>query len=658
MLTTIIEDMDGNVINRQTYIRDYPFNNFSFKKKRKKIVFNPSFFDELDFSLGVLVPDMSHNDFIIYFLNESLLDYFNISLDEVKGAYLFDSLEFLNDFDIKEMLFDSYNNDNDLEFKILRYVENILVSSNVYKFFRFNDKLYFKISNSDDLDILNKSNKETIENSSLSVGIVQANKWIYGNETFCKMYGVDMSNIHELEIFNKDIISREFASVEELKYILDDILNRRQFFFQDNLTLNHNGEIRYLTEIIYPTSFNNHPAIEVVFIDQTKEKRLKKEFADLNRKKEIILKLGKLAVCQVKDGKPFWSNEIFSIFEIPPSELDLSRTVNSIYEFFDIIKDFIIKTDLISLYKEIDNQKDESSKFNLNFRIKTKKGNIKFINCEFILYGEEPLTLTGFAQDISYEENLKNELNYQLGEYEKLYMELKDSKRILEEELEKKSQILEYIYIKLNFNLNIFIHLLGAHLDSNPQISDNYYNVFKKRIEILCRDNVISQSLESYDQLNFKDFMGIFISEYYPKLFKSSTVNCSIDGDILFYRDEIDLIYLILCEYFLNILKLEENEVERFDVDGFVEEDFIRISIRASNYEKLDSDYMKCLEFLSEIENGRLHDLSMDSDENMVEMRITFEKHRPSSANALSDKSSLKDDGSGAEDHDLREDSS
>lgn len=628
MLTTIIEDMDGNIINKQTYIRDYPFNNLSFKKKRRKITFNPSFLDELDFSLGVLIPDMSRDDFLICFLNRSLLDYFNISLNEVKGAYLFGSLDFLNDLNIKDLIFDSYKNNQDLEFKVLHYVEDILITSNIYKFFRFKNRLYFKISNSDDLDVLNKSNKESIENSNLSVGIIQANKWVYGNRTFCKINNVDMSNIHELEIFNKNIISREFASVDDLKYILDDILNRKQFFFQDNIEMNYNGEIRYITEFIYPTSFNNQPAIEIIFIDQTKEKKLKNEFIDLNRKKEIILKLGKLAVCQVNEGKVFWSNEIFSIFEIPPNQLNLSKDISTIEEFFDIIKDFIIKTDLISLYEEISEQKEESTEFNLNFRIRTQKSNIKFINCEFILYGENPLVLTGFAQDVSYEESLKNELNYQLSEYEKLYGQLQQSKRNLEEELEKESFILEYVYNKLNKNLNIFIYLLSSYLDSNQTISDNYYDVFQKRIEILCRDNIISQKIEYYEQLSFDDFIHILLDKHYSKLFKSSSIDFNIDRDIVFSRDEIDILYIILCEYFLIVLKIEEKEIERFTIDGSIEDEYIKISIKAFNNEKMDLDHLDALEFLKHLENTRLYDISFENDELATEVKILFKNDK------------------------------
>ena len=112
------------------------------------------------------------------------------------------------------------------------------------------------------------------ENSKVSVGIIQNNKWVYGNRTFCRINGVTHHDIEKLPVFNENIIKRESISLDELKYILSDILNRKQFFFQDNVELRKDGEIYYIREFIYPTSFNNKPAIEVIFLDLTEEKRI------------------------------------------------------------------------------------------------------------------------------------------------------------------------------------------------------------------------------------------------------------------------------------------------------------------------------------------------------------------------------------------------
>ena len=154
--------------------------------------------------------------------------------------------------------------------------------------------------------------------------------------------------------------------------------------------------------------------------------------------------------------------------------------------------------------------------------------------------------------------------------------------------------------------------------------------------------------------------MNVFINDYYSKLFKSSMVNCNIEGDILFYRDDIDLIYLILCEFFINILKMEETDIERLDIEGYLEDDSIRISIKAFNYERIDLQYLKVLEFFREIDSN-MHDLSIDSDEKVTELRILFENSSKNDENALSESTGFNDKESRVKGNglsDSREDSS
>ena len=170
MITNIIEDMDGRIISKQNYISAY--NSYEFTPETRIKKESHKFLDEFDFLLGML------------------FKYYSFSTDNAVGSYLFKSMKFLEELNIKELLFDSFNNNNPLEFKVLRYIEDILVSADIYKFFRFKDKLYFQLDKSSDLDILNKSSQETIENSKVSVGIIQNNKWVYGNRTFCRINGV------------------------------------------------------------------------------------------------------------------------------------------------------------------------------------------------------------------------------------------------------------------------------------------------------------------------------------------------------------------------------------------------------------------------------------------------------------------------------------
>lgn len=815
MITNIIEDMDGRIISKQSYINAYNSYDFTPETRIKKE--SQKFLDEFDFLLGMLIPDESRNDFIISYLNKELRKYYSFSTDNAVGSYLFKSMKFLEELNIKELLFDSFNNDNPLEFKVLRYIEDILVSADIYKFFRFKDKLYFQLDKSSDLDILNKSSQETIENSKVSVGIIQNNKWVYGNRTFCRINGVTHHDMEKLPVFNENIIKRESASLDELKYILSDILNRKQFFFQDNVELRKDGEIYYIREFIYPTSFNNKPAIEVIFLDLTEEKRIEKEFDDLNRKLEAVLKLGKLAVCKVEQGRIYWSKEIFSTLGIAPEKLNLSQPVDTIEEFFHIIDEFLLKTDRFSsntelytksskyddnyntnihnkdssnkednyntnlqnneyddsynsynenknpnekqdssnlkltninmdsldfalspnsskgdsglknqlwglkphatiknqktdsknldtdlkkphatiknrnpdllehpkassvdsefedlilnnnvsidstptksyiynsnsessveldylniydkindgnnnpdfsnLYDEISRQKSESDNINVKFGIKTKNDNIKIINCDFIIYGENPLNITGYAQDITYDESLNNEFKQQLVNYNKLYAELNGSKIKMMKELEKKYQILDETYFNINHNLELFIYLLSSYLSGNPDNLDNYYRIVQKRIEILFFNSKMHQKLETTNEIEFREFISNIVFYAFRDILKTASIEIDVASGIRIKRNEIDLLYLILCEFLLNSIDLNDNEFSNIVFKVSEDENHIYLDIMGEMMKSVDMDCLDLLKFVKRFKTTRLEDISIEDNDKTVRMLVKF----------------------------------
>ncbi len=842
MITNIIEDMDGRIISKQSYISAY--NSYEFTPETRIKKESQKFLDEFDFLLGMLIPDESRNDFIISYLNKELRKYYSFSTDNAVGSYLFKSMKFLEELNIKELLFDSFNNDNPLEFKVLRYIEDILVSADIYKFFRFKDKLYFQLEKSSDVDILNKSSQETIENSKVSVGIIQNNKWVYGNRTFCRINGVTHHDIEKLPVFNENIIKRESASLDELKYILSDILNRKQFFFQDNVELRRDGEIYYIREFIYPTSFNNKPAIEVIFLDLTEEKRIEKEFDDLNRKLEAVLKLGKLAVCKVEQGRIYWSKEIFSTLGIAPEKLNLSQPVDTIEEFFHIIDEFLLKTDRFSsntelynneyddnhnthlqnneyddnhnthlsnkegnyntnlqnneyddsynsynenknpnekhdssnlkltninmdsfdfalspnsskgdsglknqlwglkphadiknqktdsknldtdyikphatiknqktdsknldtdyikphadiknrnpdllehpkassvdsefeklilnnnvsidstptksyiynsnsessveldylniydkindgnnnpdfsnLYDEISRQKSESDNINVKFGIKTKNDNIKIINCDFIIYDENPLNMTGYAQDITYDESLNSEFKQQLVNYNKLYAELQDSKNKLMKELEKKYRLLDETYFNINHNLELFMYLLSSYLSNNPDNLDNYYRIVQKRIEILFFNSKMHQKLETTNEIEFREFISNIVFYAFRDILKTASIEIDVDSGILIKRNEIDLLYLILCEFLLNSIDLNDNEFSNIVFKVSEDENHIYLDIMGEMMKSVDMDCLDLLKFVKRFKTTRLEDISIEDNDKTVKMLVKF----------------------------------
>ena len=101
MITNIIEDMDGRIISKQNYISAY--NSYEFTPETRIKKESQKFLDEFDFLLGMLIPDESRNDFIISYLNKELRKYYSFSTDNAVGSYLFKSMKFLEELNIKEL---------------------------------------------------------------------------------------------------------------------------------------------------------------------------------------------------------------------------------------------------------------------------------------------------------------------------------------------------------------------------------------------------------------------------------------------------------------------------------------------------------------------------------------------------------------------------
>ena len=97
---------------------------------------------------------------------------------------------------------------------------------------------------------------------------------------------------------------------------------------------------------------------------------------------------------------------------------------------------------------------------------------------------------------------------------------------------------------------------------------------------------------------------------------------------------------------------MEETDIESIDIEGYVEDDLIKISIKAFNYEKINLQYLEVLEFFREIDSN-IHDLSIDSDEKVTELWVLFENSSLKDRNALSKRIGFNDKEFNGKDKDL-----
>lgn len=638
MIKFIVEDMEGNLICEQSYLDSY--NIYKISSKREEIAAESiDFLDGLEYYMGSLAINEEGNDFLITFLNEELVKKTEWDLEDLIGSYFFESIKFFSDMKLRKLILDAYQNGENLDLIMLKYVEDILISAYAFSFFRINEKFYFKLSKSNDYFIINRANQESVEDSNIGYGIIESNKWAYANGKFCELFGISKDDLEDCPLINKNIIRREKTKKEDLSNIFNDTLNRTNYFFQDEIEILIGGETRYFTEMISPISFNDSPAVQVIFLEHSHEKRISLAFDELNEKLDSFLNLAKLALCNVKDGRIYWSNEIYSFFEISPDEFNPKNSVNTLDEFLDLFGDFILKTDLSGAYEEASNQKEESDHVNISFRIRTNSLNIKWINFNFVIHSENPLNMIGYMQDLSSDECLKMGLKNQLDEYRSMYMQSENSKYELEEEVNQKSMIINGVYDGVNHNLDLFLELLN-YLHKSGQEDCNHVSLLLTSIAKALFENELNENFGFNDKRSFRKTIKTMKDHYFHDSFNNIRVKLNIGDEIFLKRSEVCSLFIIFWALIFHCIELkhssgcreDDSSLSSFELNEYIDgidiemknKESFSIRIRTEDLKYSNGSSKDFNSFLEEVEKGLLWNLNLEFLNYCVELKFNL----------------------------------
>lgn len=550
MITFVIEDMVGNLIKK---IEDFHSSNlFKYSEKREDVpeVSNKSFMDALSYGINIQSPVNGGMDFLIHFFNKYTLDALGCKLEDAQGRYYSEFSPIWEKLGFVDIWREVCRTEEPMKVKQLIYVEDVLVSACIYNFFYLNGKVYQTFTDATDLFVLDQCNKESIENSFLSVGIVQDNKWVYGNKVFCETNNVDKENVGEFP-FDLNMIISSSTDKNELKNILVDILNRKRFFFSGDIKVNIKGKEIWLRQFITPTTYNNLSAIQIAALIITEEKNRENEILRLDKHLRTLQKLSKLTIGHLYDGKIHWSDEVYDIFEVPISEqiFDVDNFDNP-YDHYKIFLKFLLKNDFLKLKHEIIKSKKENdyNEFNVTCKIRTGRGNIKTLFLHITILSRSPkLEGIGYIQDITEEVNREAELKNILYEYENLVSDLTEFKKELELNIKEKNLLLDEFNFGVKNNLNIIFNLLDLDIPVNSKDLNSIIDITKDRINlaaIVLEKGFISENLH---EINFKDSLS-YVINYLLKLYGSKiSINADIE-EIYFSNDKVILLGLILNE--------------------------------------------------------------------------------------------------------------
>ena len=578
MISVILKDMDNNIIRRTDDINPEVFYVPAEIREEVSEINNKNFLNALPYGITVSSVIDEGKDFLIQFINQNALNYIKADLSEVLGRYFLELCPDWEDYGFFDIWREVYFTKEPKKFREELYFEDVLVAAVIHSVFIVGGLIYQTFVDATDEFILNQCRMESIENSYLSVGFVQNNKWVYGNKVFCESNNLTKDNVGTFP-FDLNNLKTLSTSKEELKQILNEVLNRERYFFSDDIQVQIGNRELWLRQFVSPVTYNNAPAIQIAAFFINEEKQMEEKILQMEHTLKTIQKLGKLAIGHREETFVKWSDEIYNIFEVSPEEkiFDINHVKKSkIPIHYASFIPFILKRDLMKLKRTIMKNISQSDKnFEVSFRIRTGKGNIKTILFKLTTFLSEKNSLKGIGilQDVTNETNDKNELQSILNEFEETMQDLQALQEKYRQDINEKNTLISNAHKEIENNLKMILDILTYDSEIN---SDDYENVIKS-----TQNRINSLALIHNQLFKSEDMVHIRGNEYITSLVNyilesySSNIQLVTDLDDLYFdMDIMALLSLIINESV-------SNSIEHGFPNG--EEGSIFISLKENN---------------------------------------------------------------------------
>lgn len=357
-------------------------------------------YDNLDYDMVILKP--TGDDFLILYANPTLWGKIDKNLPKyMKDKYLSEVFPKFEELNTLKKFHYAYDNQpqNDVIFKI--YEDNNIFFAGQQFCIKQKDLLYIFTKNETEYYI-NQENEDAIFDDSVfpKLQVSRKGEIVKVNESFIKSSGY---NLKELDQIGLDNVITFFKSTEDN---MNNFTTTFTFMFRNNLPV-VDAEIEILTKNKTSKWFTSHirlvknNLINVIFNEITDYKNYKKVFFNLM---EYFKDLGHSdkVIFVLYDGKNYqWTSNIFNLLEIPENE-------NLLLDSSNILKKYILPEDIDKFNMIFDSLSAENPNMDVNYRIKTAKGNIKYLTTSLRFLNEYD-GYFGFTNDRTTEHDAEEE---------------------------------------------------------------------------------------------------------------------------------------------------------------------------------------------------------------------------------------------------------
>lgn len=451
------------------------------------------------------------NNFIVTFVNDYLLENFNVSRDFLINQSLFDKISLFKDLNLDKIAFKVLKEHQE-SFEANFYDDGKLMHCFVIQILKTGDNTLSIVINYDYNKIMDTYYAEAFRKSLKAVAIFQNNTLVYVNSAFADSLGYSIN-----ELLNVDLTKNSKYTSSFDNFFLSDIqevLSKKVLFKDKEVTLNRGDDKKVFRMFLSPFTFQGKPAVQVTGIDIT-NKRYKgsEDFyarSDLN----LIQYLGRIASfsIDVKNNKIISSGFRFlgDIGTKLVEQNTLDDLLNVVYALMytpdvekfkmDLSKTRLEKKDLIGEYRLISENGDLSY-----FKVHTQR--------EFSKNGEL-LKSKGYLQDVT---------------------KIKEYEYSLNKNISDKNILLRELHHRVRNNLQILLSLISLEMRYN----DDYYNALLKTqnrmwvLSLLHSKVYTSEDLISIGLLDY-------LNSYTSRLIYQSSMNIYFDLDVEDVNLEMD----------------------------------------------------------------------------------------------------------------------
>lgn len=519
----VILDKDDNEISSEELInQDYIKTN---KVDTVSHISYDNLLESLEQEVSIFLP--YKDDFIIKYLSPLLLEEHNIdSNNTVLGCSFSKTIRISSNLTIFKMFKEVYKTGESLTYKLLYYDDDYLVKYHVYTVLKDSNKIFLLIN-----DLSQEKKGEIRENELFNnavYGMITIKNGIFlrVNKAYSDITGYPIDEIiGESIYFNNPVFPYSRKEIKKrIRKLEDGKLFRDEFEY--SFYHKTNGKKLFLTLSSYPVLYEGEKSIQCIIQDITEKKEIEKEILQLYDHLLDIQNVSGFALSYTEDNIFKWTPEIYEIIERGPREVD--KYINLAYEF-------VVPEDKHILNEAYDTLSPENPSFNITFRIKTAKDNIKHVNY-FIKITYENNTIikrTTLMQDVT-EQRLK----------ELEFMNLSEERGVL----------LKEVHDRVKNNLQIILSLI----DLDKRFKDypkDLLNDIKSRIAAMALVHRIIYRAETFSTVELKSYIKSLVNSLL-ELYESE--NIMFTSNIEEIDGELDLVIplgLIINELVKNSIK-------------------------------------------------------------------------------------------------------